>query len=396
MEGRDILVEPKPAIRPDGGAARAVIITASVGSGHNAVTGAILASLAERCPGVEMERLDSMSFAPRFFRAYYAGGFALGMSRLPRLFGMGYRLTNRPQTLGRGLLEGLRLAEERWCLTDLSRRLLEIRPSLVVNTHFLAAPLVTWLNEHAGLGARHFVVVTDREVHRMWYSRGVDRWFVPSPRSAETFGRWGIAAEKLTVSGIPVHPKWTAPVDTDKVLAEWSLPRDMKIVLLSGGTEFTCGPIARIARRIVSDCPNAHVAVLAGRNKKLLAQLARLPECPARLRGIPFTDRLHELASVASVMVTKPGGVTTAECLAKALPMVLLKPVPGHEGGNARQLADAGAAVIATSWRDVARKVGGLLSDEGRLASLAAAAARLHLPGAQTVAEAVCREMRPR
>ena len=372
---------------------RVLIITASVGNGHNAVAAAITARLKQVGPAIEIDCLYAVKMAPRSFRACYAGGFSLGMSQLTRAYGLGYRLTDRPQSPSRSPLERVRLAIERRALKDLMAYLLAHRPGLIVNTHFLAPPAVTWLNRTAGLGARQLVVVTDRQVHRFWFCEGVDHWFLPSQQSAAAFLRWGIPPEQVTVSGIPVHPKWTAPVDRGQVLSYWRLPLDKKIVLLTGGTEFTCGPIAAIARSIVSASPEAYVVVLAGRNKELLAQVCKLPEAPDRLTAIGFTDRLHELAGACSLIVTKPGGATTAECLAKGVPMVLLKPVPGQESGNARQLLEAGAAVIARSAKDVAPQVAGLLANQQRLAELAACAAGLHRPGCDTVAEAICREL---
>ena len=157
----------------------------------------------------------------------------------------------------------------------------------------------------------------------------------------QTLRRWGVHERHITVSGIPIHPKWARPLDRRKILRDWRLPADRKIVLLAGGTEFTCGPVVRIARHIAEVCPQAYVVVLAGRSKKLLAELAASPLAPGRLVGVGFTDRVHELVEACSLMVTKPGGVTTAECLAKGTPMVLMNPVAGQEGGNAEYLAGA-------------------------------------------------------
>ena len=85
-------------------------------------------------------------------------------------------------------------------------------------------------------------------------------------------------------------------------------PEGKPIVLLSGGTEFVCGPIVKIARGIVEGDGQATVVVLAGRNKGLLAELGKLAASQPRIRPLSFTDRLPELAEVATLMVSKPGG----------------------------------------------------------------------------------------
>ena len=264
-------------------------------------------------------------------------------------------------------------------------------PELIVNTHFLAAPMIANLIHTGGLAGRQFVVVTDNEVHRFWYSQGVDRWFVPADYSAGTLSKWGIDADRITVSGIPLHPKWTEPLDRERIFCEWNLPRNKKIVLLSGGTEFTCGPIAKIARSIALTCDDAYVVVLAGRNKKLLAQLTTLRQTPSRVIGVGFTDRIHELVEVCSLMVTKSGGITTAECLAKGVPMVLLKPIPGHEAGNARYLQQARAAIVTRSVNDVAETVARLLKETVKLKQMSESARGLYRPGISTIVNAICR-----
>jgi processive 1,2-diacylglycerol beta-glucosyltransferase len=366
-----------------------LVATASVGAGHNSVARAIVEQLRSAAPDLAVDCQDVMAFTPRLFRAYYAGGFALGMSRFPRAFGFGFWLTNRPQGPRRGLMERLRLFQERLVLRGFCDHVLAARPDLIVNTHFLAAPAIAALLAAGRLNCPQVTVVTDIEVHRFWYSQRVRHWFVPSDYSAQPLTRWGVLPEQITVSGIPIHPKWVPLLDRRKVLADWKLPADKTIVILTGGTEFLCAPVPKIAVAILAACPHVHLVVLAGRNKKLLEELARLPQTPARLTPLGFTDRAQELVEVCSLMLTKAGGITTAECLAKGTPMILMRPVPGHEGGNARYLAGQGAAVIARGLDDIVGQAARLLNDPPALAAMAEHARRLYKPGTQTVVNAI-------
>ena len=47
----------------------------------------------------------------------------------------------------------------------------------------------------------------------------------------------------------------------------------------------------------------------------------------------------------ADCIITKPGGLTTSEALAKGLPMIMSNPVPGQEDRNVEFLLNAGAAL---------------------------------------------------
>ena len=375
---------------PEARAVKILIVTASVGAGHNAAARAVAAGLNAAAPDVAVETADVMALSPRWFRLYYAGGFALAMTRFPWIYGLGYWFSNHPQRPGRSVTERIRLWQERTTLRRFRHLLREQRPDVIVHTHFLAPPVVSAMVRREDLAARQVVVLTDVDVHRFWYGEDVERWFVPSDVSVEAFERWGIESGCITVSGIPIHPKWTAPLDRAKVLADWGLPADRKIVLLSGGAEFTCGPVVRVARGIVADRPDACVVVLAGRSKKLLGRLGALPEAAeGRIVPVSFTDRVHELVEVSSLMVTKAGGITTSECLAKAKPMVLTNPVPGQEGGNAAHYQRQGAAVIARGAKSIVSRVNELLSDPAALAEMGDNARKLYRPATETIVSSV-------
>lgn len=370
-------------------APRILIASASVGAGHNQAAKAIAESLRLSMPHASIDLVDTLTFAPWCFRAYYAGGYEFLVTKLPRLYGWGFRMNDRPQGPRRGPQEYVRLFSERLYLRRFARYVRQTAPDVIINTHFLAPPVVARMIRCGLYAGPQVTVVTDVLVHRFWLSENVEHWFVPADSTAEKLCAWNIEPSRITVSGIPIHPKWTGPLDRQEILAEWNLPSDRPVVLLSGGTEFTCGPIVQIARDIVQKSPDAFVAVLAGRNKALLGQLAHVPQAGRDIVGIPFTDRIHELVATCSLMATKAGGLSTAECLAHGTPMVLLKPVPGQEAGNAEHFARHGAAVIARDDSEVAGLVAGLLADRDKLANMSDAARRLYRPGAQTITDAV-------
>ena len=363
-----------------------VIVTATVGSGHNQVAKAIANGIASASPETRVTILDSISLAPRWFRAGYAGGFSLAMTRFPFLFGLGFAISDKSQGPRRSLCERVRLKIEQLATRKLMNELRAIQPDLIINTHFLGTPQIARLIDKGQLASKQWVVVTDYKIHRFWYSQGVDKWFIPARQSLASFSKWGIDTERVIESGLPIDAKWAQSINPEAVLGSWSLPVDKKIVLLSGGTEFTCGPVVKIARKICQNCPNVVVVVLAGRNKNLLGQLAVTPEARnGRIFPVSFTDRVCELVSVSSLMVTKPGGVTVTECLGRSIPMVLTNPIPGHELGNAEFLATEGAAVIARGVNQIAGEVRRLIDDPIALDKLAERAGQLARGALETI-----------
>ncbi len=392
---------------------RVICLSVSAGAGHNQAAQAVLAGLKLARPELPTEFIDVMGKVPGWFRAFYTGGYNVVVTHLPSWYGFGYRLFDRPHTPQRGLSERVRMCYERFEMRHLRSYLLSQRPAVVLCTHFLPIPMVGRMIGRGVQGLRLMGVVTDNEAHRWWYGENVERYFVPNDQVKSSMGRWNIDPQRITVSGIPVHPKWTAPLDRARIYADWQLPADRPIVMLSGGTFFTVGPTVQIARGIL-DRTNACVVVLAGRNKQLQADLASFPEawggsgdaasaasssatgasCPLpRLKIVPFTDKVHELAEVSTVMVTKAGGLTTSECIAKGVAMILTKSVPGQEEANARMLEAEGAAIRAEEVDAIIAAVTELLADPAKVASLRANARRLYHPGTQIIVDEVLRTM---
>jgi processive 1,2-diacylglycerol beta-glucosyltransferase len=50
----------------------------------------------------------------------------------------------------------------------------------------------------------------------------------------------------------------------------------------------------------------------------------------------------------ADVLITKPGGLTTSEAMAKGVPLILMNPIPGQEERNRDFLLNNGAAVAVS------------------------------------------------
>ena len=112
---------------------------------------------------------------------------------------------------------------------------------------------------------------------------------------------------------------------------------------LAGG--FGVGPIEKLFTSICSIEQPLDVVVVSGRNEKLKKQLDAA-DVPARHRAkvMGFTDKMDELMAAADVVVTKPGGLTSSEVLARGAAMAIVNPIPGQESRNSDYLLEHGAA----------------------------------------------------
>lgn len=72
----------------------------------------------------------------------------------------------------------------------------------------------------------------------------------------------------------------------------------------------------------------------------------------------------------ADLVITKPGGLTTSECMAMGLPMIVNSPIPGQEERNADYLLEQGVALKAFDGVTLEYRVRRLLDQPALLAAM--------------------------
>jgi processive 1,2-diacylglycerol beta-glucosyltransferase len=95
-----------------------------------------------------------------------------------------------------------------------------------------------------------------------------------------------------------------------------------------------------------------------------------------------FTTDIDELMGVADLVVSKPGGLTTSEVLARGAAMAIVNPIPGQESRNSDYLLESGAAIKINNIATLSMKLGALLSDSRKLDALKENARRIAKPQA--------------
>jgi processive 1,2-diacylglycerol beta-glucosyltransferase len=238
------------------------------------------------------------------------------------------------------------------------------------------------------LSARLSVAITDFDVHPLWIDARTDRYFASSDEAAHRLELRGIERARIAVTGIPVVPGFAEPVSAAgrrRLRAGLGLREDRICVLVSAGG-FGVGRVDRAVTALLAAAGRAggaDLVVVAGRNEKLRAELAKLPvPRGVRLEVLGFVTNMHELMAAADVMVSKPGGLTSSECLARSLPMIIVDPIPGQEERNATHLLEGGAACQAATPDALDFRLWRLLREPARLAEMRRAAGRLARPRA--------------
>jgi processive 1,2-diacylglycerol beta-glucosyltransferase len=367
---------------------RIAIFSVSAGAGHVRAAQAIEAAAHDMFPDVEATHVDVMSLVSRAFRKTYADGYLQVVGRGPALWGYLYTMTDRAATESR--LNRVRQAIERLSTRRFAARLRELDPDVVICTHFLPAQLLSRMLRKGTFDRPVWVQVTDFDFHASWIHERMTGYLAADGGIARRMAERGIPPDAIRVTGIPVMPAFGKARARETSAAELGLdPARPTVLLMAGSAGVTA--ISSLVDRMLALDGSLQVIALAGRRAPLLDDLRRRAVgAGGRLVPIGFTTTIERVMAAADIAVTKPGGLTTSECLAMGLPMIVVSPIRGQEERNAAFLLANGAALRADSAEDLAAHVTRLLADPAKLAELAANARRLGRPdAARCVLEAV-------
>ncbi len=360
---------------------RVLVLSASVGAGHLRAAQAVELALKQLDPQALVKNVDVLELTNAAFRRVYAKAYLDLVNKAPHVLGYFYELMDRPVS-PRRTSDRLRLMAEKLNLRPFLKFLKSEPWDVIVNTHFLPAELIASLRKQGKLATPHLTVTTDFETHRLWVNQPCDHYFSATSEGAAYLRHWGVPAGDITVTGIPIHPVFSQPKDRGECLKRQGLVGDRPILVqISGG--FGVGPIEEIYRGILALDVPIEIVVIAGRNETARQQLEKV-EVPSRHRAhiLGFTDQIDELMAVADIVVSKPGGLTTSEILARGAAIAVVNPIPGQESRNSDFLLENGAAVKINNLATLSHKLTPLLEDPSRLARLKENARRIGKPQA--------------
>jgi processive 1,2-diacylglycerol beta-glucosyltransferase len=203
-------------------------------------------------------------------------------------------------------------------------------------------------------------VITDYVVHRLWIYPEIDRYFVADDDLRKYLESQGIPLDKSETTGIPVEYAFREFTERSNVFKRLGLNPAVKTVLLMGGGAGLL-PMKEIVCVFKSIKDSLQIIAVTGNNILLYEELKALHSSQHTIIAMGYVDNVHDIMSAADVLITKPGGMTSAEALSRCLPLIFYRPIPGQEEANAQFLKEKGVALYAHSAADVIGFVNALL-----------------------------------
>jgi UDP-N-acetylglucosamine:LPS N-acetylglucosamine transferase len=312
---------------------RWLVVTASMGSGHNRVADLYARALRRR--GTHVRVVDLLAILPAGVGRALRSGYSAMLRGAPWLYDRifdTFFLDDRESAPGVFPLDVLGAHALRPVMAD-------FRPDTVVSTFHLAAQVVGRMRVRGVLSAPSVVAITEPYGHRQWLHPGTDLLVCPYPWMPHQICarcRAGVLAP-----GPPVDDAFRRSSARASGRAVLGLTEGEHAVLVSTGS-WGLGAAADAAT-VLARVPGVRPVVLCAGNDRLRWQVARIPGCVA----LGWRDDLARLFAAAAVLVDPSGGHTCVEAFAARLPVVLYRPLPGHGRLGARLLGEHGLVALA-------------------------------------------------
>lgn len=338
-------------------------------SGHRQATVAIQKSLKQLNPNIEAPTVNGFGFTYPILEKVVNKAYMSVIKRTPKVWDYMYdnpKIVKSSQSIKNFL--------HKTSYDKVAKLFKRHAPDAVVCTQAFPCGMVAHYKMRNNLKTIIIGVLTDFSPHSFWINEGVDYYVVPSAEAKERFIKKGVSSDAIKVYGIPIRSKFSIQLDKKSIAEKLGLDPDIPTIVIMGGGQ-GLGPIKATVRSLIKVDMKFQMIVLAGVNKKIISSLKRYTKRSSKKIIIyEFANNVDELMELATIIITKPGGITTAECLAKGLPMVIVNPIPGQEMRNTDFLIKKGIGIRIDDTDDIGEEVELLLKSPERLAAMKKAA----------------------
>ncbi|MDO5115466.1 MAG: glycosyltransferase [Synergistaceae bacterium] len=312
------------------------VIYASEGTGHKTAAFALCEAFLAYNPQGRLLCLDILDIIPPWLKYAVSEGYAAMARRAPWLWGAFYWGSDRPGAQSRAF----EWTHEKLCrlyLPRLDRLFAANGTEAALFTHYFGAAELA--RAQSGL-MPVCCVDTDFECHSFQLSADFAWSFAGSERAVSRRASRGIY--NVSDSGVPIARKYKKLPAKEEARARLGLPRDERVILVSGGG-LGAGALFAAAKSLAA-IRGLRVVVVCGGNHRLLWQMEGYFRFKENVRVKGFVPDMENYYAAADAAVMKPGGLSVSEALCAGLPMLLIDPIPGQEELNMAYLTSKGAA----------------------------------------------------
>ena len=355
-----------------------IIMSVTAGEGHNSTARAMRDYFTAN--GVQAEILDTYGYVSPAVMKSINKSYLWVSSHAKNAWKLGYRLAEKRRTLKEMEFTPAQIVQMPFVL-EIRDYLRLAAPDAVIFTHPFAGLILDVLKREKKITVPTVGILTDFTFHPYWEDcTSNDYVVIPSMALRHQAYRKGFRQEQLRDFGIPIHPKFSVSVSKEEARRSLELDPHLPTLLLMGGS-MGYGNMTDTLTMLdqLETGSDFQIICVCGNNAHAKAQIDRL-QTRRKVLNLGFVDYVDRLMDASDCIVTKPGGLTTSEALAKQLPMIIVNPIPGQETRNMEFLLNNGTAVAVNKMCTVEELVCRLFENENRMAAMRACIQDLRRP----------------
>lgn len=337
---------------------KVLFLSVTAGQGHNQTARAAMNYMEGQ--GVECVLLDTFEYINPVLSDSIAKGYLISTKLTPAVYGRLYRMAERMEH------NNAKLSVNRLTSSVLSKRLtkfiMEYDPDVIIATHIFAAQILSHI-KGKGLRAKTLGIVTDYTIHPFWEESDLDYFVTASELLTRQALKKGIPLDKILPIGIPIHPKFSQQNCEKEARERLGIDNRDTILVMSGSMGY--GNVAAVLMQLDKLDLDFQILSVCGSNKSLRRKIEKM-QLKKKVHNFGFVDNVDVMMDASNIIVTKPGGLTVSESLAKGLPMVLMNPIPGQEERNVEFLLNNGLALRISKTFPADEAIYQLLLDPAR------------------------------
>ncbi len=312
------------------------VLVASIGfgSGHNKAADAVAEAVPAEFHGAEVKAVDFLNWEKNVWDSLSELVYFTSLKYIPSVYHSLYKMVST--------LDVFHAIIFRNYIKKMERFLKYYPAEVIISTHVFCAKASCVLKGKNPSIKEVRGVLTDFIDDRYWNKLRLDRFFVATGELRAKLTEKGIPADAVTVSPIPVMKGFRLKKGREeacRIIDGRLNPNEYTVLILGGGNGL--GGLVEAARSLI-DLP-VQILAVTGINTKVREELDRMKLNNPNLFVFGFINNVYDHMDAADICVTKPGGVTIAECMAKGLPIVIYgSPLPGPETENIDYLVRSG------------------------------------------------------
>lgn len=349
-----------------------LFFSVSAGAGHDMAAQAVIQEIKYCYPNCKTKVIDTLDFVNPTLNKLVLGGYMKSLKISPRIWSKIYGHLEYKENSFDFCQLLAKLAASKF-----TNIIMDFGPDVIICTHPIPAGIISFLKAKCKFQIPLIALITDFTVHHYWIHENIDAYILPCEQLKDEILRFGVNEDKIIMTGIPLRRQFTEKFNKKKVRSELGLEQKATVLVMGGGHGL--GKIENVVNTIVKSDIDLQLITVTGKNKRLSSKLSAI-DAGKRVKIYGFVENIAKVMSAADLVITKPGGVTTAEIITLGLPMIIINPLPGQEIRNTEFLVKNGLAMGIDSTENLVSRIKQLISDKAQLSKMRETAKKIAKP----------------